>query len=83
MHHGTGFRLAERQTNGLDVSQITLKKLRPGVDGQPVSLGEVVEDRDFMAGIKKLFHADTADIPGSPGDKDCAHGRSLNRSGRR
>ena len=41
-----------------------------------MTFGEIIINRDLMAGVEEFFHADGTDITGTAGDKD-VHGDSV------
>jgi hypothetical protein len=85
VHHRRGLRRSEgrRQRGAVeDVADDERdrprgKRFRQPFDGGRVAGREIVVDDDVIPGLGERFHAVAADVPGSPGDDDRAHGRPM------
>jgi hypothetical protein len=44
------------------IAETPFHKLRAGIHGGAMAFGEIIENRDLMAGIKEFFDADRTDV---------------------
>jgi hypothetical protein len=69
VHHRVGPGLLHRILDVASILEITFDQCRARIDREPMSLREVVENRDLMPRVEKLLDVDTANIPGAAGDE--------------
>src|SRR6185436_14620979 len=70
VHHGVGLHILQRDLDVVALLEVADDEFRPRVHGGRMAFGEVVKDRDGVAGVDQLFDADAADVAGTAGDED-------------
>ena len=60
---------AHRGGDFLAMLQVALDEFGARIERLAVALGQVVEDRDLVAGLEQLLHANAADVAGAAGDE--------------
>jgi hypothetical protein len=70
---GLGLHLADDRVDEAAVAKIPAHERGSGIYGGTMAFGEIVEDRDRMSGIQKLFDADRTDVSSPAGNKN-VHG---------
>ena len=70
---GLGLDLADDRVDEAAVAEIPAHERGSGIYGGTMAFGEIVEDRDRMSGIQKLFDADRTDVSSPAGNKN-VHG---------
>jgi ribonuclease I len=70
MHHRIGACAGKRSFDFLAVVQIAFDELCAPIDGAVMAFAQIIEDRSFVAVIKKQFRANASDIARTANDKN-------------
>ena len=65
-----GFGFLQRCADCPRILEIPNRERRARIDGAPVPLGEIVEDRDLMPRVEHLLHANAPDVAGAARDEN-------------
>ena len=74
MHDGIGFHLAHGVAEDGAIKEVALEKFGAGINRLTVAFAEIIENRDLVTFVEKLFNADAADVAGSAGHENRFHG---------
>jgi hypothetical protein len=70
MHHRLRLGHGECGIDRLSILQVAFDEARTRIEGAAMALAKIIEDRNFVALIKKQFCADAADITGPANDEN-------------